>query len=313
MRANEFVADKLILESLLTEEFSVIKLTPGYGEGFGVFDAEGKLVREFSNEADAKKFMDQKNAELRSTGGDAGKPGEEKPNKKFTIEKLKKWPLEIFKYAAKWSTWATLITIIQGVPSTLQALDTFEAYHEFLRTTDICDKEYKIRNLPFAQRKLVQDYVTDVSNELTDGILTTLTLALTVATIVANAGKLIALIPGPGWVGGLLLTIGTPILYVIIERFLENNSTAKTIRKWITRTFVNPMFTDSRYIKRVCDDRLPNWEQLPLVKNIPGVNESQSIADNEVEAEFMSIWNDVAQDPRIQKYIKEWERNPIIP
>jgi hypothetical protein len=310
MRANEFVANKIYQESKLFEDelsdFFQIEEIRVEGEKkfrlkFGPDDTEGEL---FDTRREAQKAKREQIKLARQAGNS---------NKKFTIRKMIKWPLETLGNALKWSTWATIITILQGSASIKQALDTFEAYHEFLRTTDICDKEYKIRNLTRPQRKLVQDYVTDVANEITDGITTTLALALTGATMLTHAGKLMAIVPGPGWVGALALTVGGPLFIYVLERFLEHNGTLKALRKWITTSFVNPMFTDSRYIKRVCDDRLPNWEVLPIVKNIPGVNESQSIDANEAEAELMSIWDEIAKDPKIQKYIQEWERNNITP
>ena len=172
MRSYEFVADRLILESLLKEEFKIAELPDSYGKGWGVFDAEGNLKGQFDNETDAQDFANKKNIELEKEGNKAGQ------SKKFTLKKLSKRLAVIVGDSVKLGAWGVITGGIQAIGSGAKLLSAFENYHKYLLSTDVCNKNYDVKKLSRKERLLVQDYVAYISDEVTDGIISTFAVAI---------------------------------------------------------------------------------------------------------------------------------------
>lgn len=301
MRSYEFVADRLILESLLKEEFKMAQLPDSYGGGWGVVDAEGNVRGQFDNEGDAKRFMDQKNAELKTVGGNAGKP------EKFTKKELLKRVAAVGGDSTKLGVWGAILGGIQAIGSLAKLLSACENYHEYLLSTDVCNKNYDVKKLSRKERLLVQDYVAYISDEVTDGIISTFAVAISGAVLFTYATRILALFAGPvGWVGALIAYGSSAAILYFLQKFIENSKTQKRISRWVKKYLIDGMFMGERYVQMVCNDKLPS---------IPGLNEGVSVTST---VDFSDIFDEIAQDKKMQSYIKqalqaqaEAEKGPI--
>ena len=288
MRSYEFVADRLILESLLTEEFKIAELPDSYGKGWGVFDAEGNLKGQFDNETDAQDFANKKNIELRNASGEAGK------SKKFTKKELLKRVAASGGNSLKIGVWGTILGGIQAIGSLAKLLSACENYHEYLLSTDVCNKKYDVKKLSRSERLLVQDYVAYISDEVTDGIISTFAVAISGAVLFTNATRILALFGGPvGWVGALIAYGSSAAILYFLQKFIENSKTQKRISRWVKKYLIDGMFIGKRYVKMVCNDKLPS---------IPSLNENMSVTST---VDFSDIFDEIAQDKKMQSYIKQ--------
>ena len=112
-----------------------------------------------------------------------------------------------------------------------------------------------------------------------------------------------ALFGGPvGWVGALIAYGSSAAILYFLQKFIENSRTQKRISRWVKKYLIDGMFMGERYVQMVCDDKLPNWKQLPGAKLIPGVNEGMSVTST---VDFSDIFDEIAQDKKMQSYIKQ--------
>lgn len=307
MRSYEFIADRLILESLLTEEFQVGELPKGYGKGFGVFDAEGNLEGEFSNEADAKRFMDQKNAELR-----AGKP------KKVTWTKIRK----VLGFISN-TGFVKLLTLFTAWENWKDIEAVFEGHARWL-TQNHCvkGKSFSKENWTREDYIIVKQFSTELAKQLTETVLQILNAFLSGLVAVSRIAGILSKFPGtPAWVITTLVWAGTTGVVIVINKLMEHPRTYPWINKFFFQQS-QKIFLNDLYNTEVCNEPIdlgastaelvPDWVPLVNESADPDADDEESI----LQSEWKQIWSDIYKDPEVQaayKQAKENLKKNIIP
>jgi len=330
MRSYEFVADRLIVESLLLEQnyeeiFRIVKSKDLETKKIiwtlyhGVDDPHGEM---FDNKRAAKQAQSRLINSAKKAAAQAARAATESALQRFI-----NWPLKIFGRVAKWLTFRALVTVVAVGEEGLQLNNAIQKYENWIKSTEVCSNKSLKYDITLIDRERAQKHATEISNEITDGIWTVLLLASVGTAAMLTALKLLKFIPGPQQLVTLGAWIGAGGILWALERFLENDKTFPAIRNFIHRRFTGPYLLDKKYIERVCQDKV--FDPANIIDTIPGINlnEGQDFNfefDNDPEAlqiaqevGLIDIWNEVLQDPKMQEYIKEAERkkanNEIIP
>lgn len=301
MRSYEFVADQLIIESLLTEEFQVAELPEKFGKGFGVFDAEGNLVGEFANEGDAKRFMDQKNAELKTAGGNAGKP------KNVAWQKIRK-ALGFMSNTG----FVKLLTLITAWYNWKDIEEVFKGHARWL-TQNHCvkGKSFSKENWVREDYETVRKFSTELAKHLTQTVFQILNAFLSGLIAVSRISAILSRFPGtPAWAITIVVWGGTSLAVVAINKLIENPRTYP----WFNKFFFNQsqkIFLNDLYNTEVCNEPIdlgasvaelvPDW--VPLVNE--SANPDEYNEESILLSEWKQIWSDIYKDPEVQAAYKQ--------
>ena len=307
MRSYEFVADRLILESLLKEEFEMSELPKSYGKGWGVFDAEGNLKAEFDNEADAKRFMDQKNAELKKVGGEAGKSP-----KKLSLKKIIGRVTKVLGNIG----FVKLLTFYSAFEALKDIVEVFEGHARWLKGNYCVQGEsFRVANLSLEQTENFQEvskqYSALLAKQLTELVLQTLNAFVASLIAVSRIAGILSRFPGtPVWVITTLVWAGTTGAVLVINKLIEHPKTYPWINKFFF-TISRKIFLNDMYNTEVCNEPIdlgasaaelvPDW--------VPLVNESADPDEYNEESillsEWKQIWSDIYKDPEVQAAYKQ--------
>ena len=306
MRSYEFVADRLILESLLTEEFKMGELPDSYGGGWGVVDAEGKVVANFDNEAEAKKFMDQENAKLKKVGGETGKP-----EKKLSLKKIIG---RVTKVLGKIS-FVKILTFYSAFEALKDIVEVFEGHARWLKGNYCVQGEsFRVANLSLEQtenfQKVSKQYSALLAKQLTELVLQTLNAFVAGLIAVSRISGILSRFPGtPAWVITTLVWAGTTGAVIVINKLIEHPKTYPWINKFFF-THSRKIFLNDMYNTEVCNDTIdfeavPDW--VPLVNEAvdPDADDEESI----LLLRWKQIWSDIYKDPEVQAAYKQAKEN----
>jgi hypothetical protein len=286
---------------LLTEEFQVGELPKGYGKGFGVFDAEGNLEGEFSNEADAKRFMDQKNAELRAASGEAG------TTRKNILKKLN------MRAILGWLSGGVLKSLLVSITAFMNYRDiekVFIHHADWLRNNHCVEgKSFDRGRFSTKDFEMTNLYAHELGEQLTETVIQILVAFVGGAIAVARVAGILSKIPGtPAWVFTAITWAGASAAVMIINKLLEHPKTYPVFFKFFTNAS-RILFLDENYLTNVCNtdvdvsgaisDLVPDW--------VPLINESTDLDIDETnfDKEFETIWNDIYADPEVQAAYKQ--------
>jgi len=311
MRSYEFVADRLILESLLTEEFKIAELPDSYGKGWGVFDAEGNLKGQFDNETDAQDFANNKNIELRKASGEAGQP-----KKKLTVKKI------IGRIAGVFGNigFVKLLTLFSAFEALKDIVEVFEGHARWLKGNYCVQGEsFRVGDLSLEQtedfQKVSKQYSALLAKQLTELVLQILNAFLAGVIAVSRIAGILSKFPGtPAWVITTLVWAGTTGAVLVINKLIEHPKTYPWINKFFFQQS-RKIFLNDMYNTEVCNDTIdlgasaaelvPDW--------VPLVNESADPdADNEesiIQSEWKQIWSDIYKDSEVQTAFKQAKEN----
>lgn len=310
MRANEFVANKIYQESLLTEEFKVSELTQGYGKGYGVFDAEGNLVREFSNEADAKNFARIENKKLYKAGDEAGHP------KKSSINKGVSFLKGVWR-AANSGKWAVILGATATYIDLIELNNRITDLYTYIRhKTNICSGQSPGRLL--ANDPCLKLYALAVAEQKAS-----LYWALGTAAAGFLAGNVLIirmLIRTAGAfnpIAGILIWLGVEAAIIAINALFSEKYYHKlfpAFRRHSYNNHVKGVVLHRENIKALCTGEIETYDSIDdiVVKQPCATNESITVEaqslqdDNDLESVMKDIMDN---DPIIQElYQKAMKR-----
>ena len=309
MRANEFVADRLILESLLIETFEVTKLTDGYGNlagKFGVFDKDGNLTDYFDTEAEAKNFARIENEKLYQAGDEAGK----KPSINKGVSFLK----GVWR-AANSGKWAVILGVSAYYVDTIELNNRITDLYTYIRhKTNICSGQSTGRLL--ANDPCLKLYALAVAEQKAS-----LYWALGTAAAGFLAGNVLIirmLIRTAGAfnpIAGILIWLGVEAAIIAINALFSEKYYHKlfpAFRRHSYNNHVKGVVLHRENIKALCTGEIETYDSIDdiVVKQPCATNESITVEAQSYDNDLESVMKEVMDnDPIIQElYQKAMKR-----
>lgn len=299
MRANEFVANKIYQESKLFEDelsdFFQIEEIRVEGEKkfrlkFGPDDTEGEL---FDTRRDAQQAK-REQIKLARQAGDFPKD----------FKSLKGRIKQAVGFLNKFGWLTFIFAVIDGIVETSEIVQYSRLYHRKLKELNVCDLDYNIQNLSIEKQNQLKPYISKISEEITNGIISVLTTIL--ASLTAFYAATVWIRPvliGLG-VGGLILNI---IIYGSVSGAMyalhrvTNHPRFYSAVNGRMYNALRPTLASEWWVKKACNDDFVNL-------GARQIQESTQI-DSSIDSSMEGILKEIESDPKIQEYAREAEQN----